>query len=81
MSGYSYDGYLQYLDKRGVNDPSANADFIENSNRYMQSKKNIRQGKLIRGGKELCHLLFKSKYYRPHILKSVKIFLILKFTK
>lgn len=81
MQGYSYEGYLAYLEKRHANDPSANQDFIENSDRYMQAKRNLKRGRLIRGTKELCHVLFKSKYYRPHIMHSIRIAMIIRLKK
>ena len=65
MSGYSYESYQDYLDKRGVNDPAANADFIENSNRYMQAKQELSE----------------SQYYRPNIVTSMKIALLTKMCK
>ena len=44
MAGYSYEGYLTYLDKRGVNAPEANQDFIRNFERYMGAKRDLRKG-------------------------------------
>ena len=81
MQSYSYEGYLAYLDKRGVNDPDANADFIANFERYMQLKKKIKKGRIISAAGDFCKVMFRSKYYRPHILRSVKIAMVMKFAK
>ena len=81
MSGYSYEGYLAYLDSRGVNDPASNEDFVANFERYMQMKKKIRKGRLISAAGDFCQVMFRSKYYRPHILQSLKITMITKFAK
>ena len=81
MSGYSYDGYLAYLEARGVNETSSNEDFIENFNRYMQSKTKIKTGHIFSGVRDFCKVLFCSKYYRPNIVRSITILCILKFIK
>ena len=81
MTGYSYEGYLAYLEDRGVNNPSANEDFIENFNRYMQSKQKIKRGRIISGMTDLSKVLFRSKYYRPHILQNLKIAMVIKLAK
>lgn len=76
MQGYSYDGYLSYLEKRNANSSVANKNFIENFNRYMQSKMHLKQGKFFKGIAELVNVFFCSKYYRPHILQNIKIMII-----
>lgn len=81
MRGYSHEGYLAYLDKRQVQDPAANEDFIENFNRYMQSKQELKRGHIIAGMTDLCKVLFCSKYYRPRIHQSVMIAGISKFVR
>lgn len=81
MAGYSYEGYLAYLEKRGVNAPGANEDFVANFERYMQLKKKIKKGRLISAAGDFCKVMFRSKYYRPHILRSVKIALVMKLAK
>lgn len=81
MSGYSYDGYLAYIEKRHANDPSANKDFILNSERYLQAKQKIKRGNVVKGTADLCRVIFCSKYYRPHIFRSIKIALISRFVK
>lgn len=81
MTGYSYEGYLAYLEKRGVNEPGANADFVANFERYMQLKKKIKKGQLVGAMRDFCKVMFRSKYYRPHILRSVKIAMVMKFAK
>ncbi len=81
MSGYSYDGYLAYIEKRHANDPSANKDFILNSERYLQAKQKIKRGNVVKGTADLCRVIFCSKYYRPHIFRSIKIALISRFIK
>ena len=81
MAGYSYEGYLAYLEKRNVSDPSSNEDFILNSERYMQAKQKIRKGHIAGGVADLCSVMFRSKYYRPHILQSIKIAAISRFVK
>jgi len=81
MSGYSYEGYLAYLSERQADNASANKDFIENSNLYIHSKQKLKKGRIISGFVDLGKVVFKSKYYRPHILKSVKIMSIMKFIK
>lgn len=81
MSGYSYEGYLAYLETRGVNNPNANEDFIENYNRYMQSKQQIKNGCILSGLSDFCRVLFYSKYYRPHIMRSLMISGIMRFVK
>lgn len=81
MTGYSYEGYLAYLEKRGVNEPGANADFIDNSERYMQLKRKIKKGRIFSAAGDFYKVIFQSKYYRPRILRSVKIAMIMKFAK
>lgn len=81
MQSYSYEGYLAYLDKRGVNEPNSNEDFVANFKRYMQLKKKIKKGRVISAAGDFFRVMFRSKYYRPHILRSVKIALITKFAK
>lgn len=81
MAGYSYEGYLAYLDKRGVNDPGANADFVANFERYMQLKKKIKKGRIISAAGDFCGVMFRSKYYRPRIWRSLKIAMVTKFAK
>ena len=81
MEGYSYEGYLRYLEKRNANDPSANEDFIYNSERYAQAKRKIRKGHITQGLADLGSVLFRSKYYRPRIMQSVKIAAIARFIK
>ena len=81
LAGYSYEGYLAYLEKRGVNDPGANENFVANFQRYMDLKKKIKKGRLFSAAKDFFYVMFRSKYYRPHILRSVKIALVMKFAK
>jgi len=81
MSGYTYEGYLAYLNKRRVNDPQANADFVENFNRYMQLKQKLKNGRLIEGCRDLYHVLFRSRYYRPHIMRTIKMMVAMKLAK
>ena len=81
MQGYSYEGYLAYLESRGVNIPGANEDFQENAGRYAQAKKKIKRGRLISGGADLCKVMFYSKYYRPRVLESLKIAILTKLSK
>lgn len=81
MAGYSYEGYLAYLEKRGVNEPGSNEDFVANFQRYMELKKKIKKGRLVSAAGDFCKVMFRSKYYRPHILRSVKIALVMKFAK
>ena len=81
MAGYSFEDYLAYLDKRGVNKPGSNSDFIANFERYMQLKKKIKKGRLISAAGDFCKVMFLSKYYRPHILRSVKMAMVMKFVK
>ena len=78
MNGYSYEGYLGYLEKRGANDPAANADFIENFNCYTKAKQDLKKGHLFCGCKRLYQVFFKSKYFRPNILNSLRIALLTK---
>ena len=81
MSGYSYEGYLDYLERCHANDPAANADFVENFNRYMHAKQIIKKGLLIKGITDIVKVIFKSKYYRPRIIQSLIIAGITKFIK
>ncbi len=81
MSGYSYEGYLSYLEKRNVNDHSANEDYILNSERYAGAKQKIKKGHIVKGASDFFGVLFRSKYFRPHILHSMKIALISRFFK
>ena len=81
MSGYSYEVYLSYLEKRNANDPSANNDYILNSEKYANAKKNIKKGHIIRGTTDLFSVLFRSKYFRPHVIHGMKIALISKFIR
>ena len=81
MAGYSYDNYLAYLDKRGANEPDSNADFVANFECYMQLKKKIKKGRIFSAAKDFCNVMFRSVHYRPHILRSIKIALIMKFAK
>lgn len=81
MQSYSYEGYLAYLEKRGVNKPGSNEDFVANSERYMQFKKKIKKGRIISAAGDFCRVMFRSKYYRPHVLQSVKIAMLAKLVK
>ena len=81
MSGYSYEGYLAYIEKHHANEPSANEDFILNFERYVQAKNDLRKGKIFKGLAGLCRVIFCSKYYRPNIIQSIKIALITKLAK
>jgi hypothetical protein len=81
MSGYSYEGYLSYLEKRGVNEPGANEDFVRNFERYMQAKGRLKKGRLFSGAADLCKVLLFSKYYRPRVLQSVKLAMLTKLSK
>ncbi len=81
MTGYSYEGYLQYLDKRGVNDPEANEDFIQNFNRYMQVKQDLKGGHIIKAFAGFFSVLFCSKYYRPHVWRNIKMAAVSKLAK
>ena len=81
MADYSYEGYLSYLEKRGVNEPGSNEDFVKNFDRYMQLKRKLRKGRILSAAADFYQVMFRSKYYRPHILRSVKIALVMKFAK
>ena len=72
MSGYSYEGYLDYLKKRGTDNPVSNDDFIKNAEMYKQAKKNLVKGNFIKGIPQFCKVFFKSEFYRPHIYRSAK---------
>lgn len=79
MSGYSYEGYLAYLDRRGVNKPEANADYVKNFEHYVQAKQDLKHGHLVRGASGLYRVLCFSEFYRPNILQSIRIAAITKF--
>ena len=81
MQGYSYEGYLAYLEKRGVNKPGANEDFVRNFERYMQLKKKIRKGRLVSATADFCRVMFCSKYYRPRFLRSIRVAMLTKLSK
>ena len=81
MSGYSYEGYLAFLEKKNANNADANEDFIQNAQRYADAKKQIRQGKVLQGIYGILKVLLCSRYYRPHIFNSLQIFVIQKFVK
>lgn len=81
MSGYSYEGYLEYLDKNGADNSVANEDFKANSKLYLDSKAALKKGKIATGIKGLSKVIFTSKYYRPNILNSIKIALVTKLNK
>lgn len=76
MRGYSYEGYLMYLEKRKADDPVAQKNFLENYNKYMLAQRNLKDKKLIKATKEILSVLFKSKYYRPHMIRSLKIYFL-----
>ena len=81
MSGYSYDGYLAYLQKCNANDPAANTDYIDNFVRYLEAKKKMRKGHVLGGLVDLCKIMMMSKYYRPHMIRSLIITAIMKIVK
>ncbi len=81
MIGYSYENYLGYLDKRHVSDLNANQDFLKNMNQFLQVKQKIKSGHILRGIADFANVLFCSRYYRPHILRILKISYIKKFVK
>lgn len=81
MQSYSYESYLAYLKKRGVNEPGCNEDFIANFERYMGLKKKIKRGHIISAAEDFCRVMFLSKYYRPRILRSITIAMVMKFAK
>lgn len=78
MKNYSFEGYLAYLEKRGANDALANADFAENFQRYMGIKKKIKRGRVISVVGDFCKVMFVSKYYKPHILRSIKMAILMR---
>lgn len=81
MNGYSYEGYLQYLENRGVNNPNANENFIENFERYIYAKKCFERRQFLCGSKALLYVAFCSKYFRPHLIRAIKYSLIAKLKK
>lgn len=78
MSGYSYDDYLAYLEKKHVDHPYANEDFIKNFNLYLKSKEFFKQGRLLKGTIGFGRVIIFSKHYRPHIFRNLKITIISK---
>jgi len=81
MSGYSYESYLDYLKNNGAEDKLANEDFMANFKLYMDSKSAVKHGNVVKGISGLYKVIFKSKYYRPRILKSIKIAVITRLAR
>ncbi len=81
MSGYSYEGYLNYLARHKAEDKEAQQDYAKNFGMYQSSKQKIKKGNIIGGVSELFSVLCKSKYYRPNIAKSFLISFVTKFVK
>ncbi len=81
MRGYSYDGYLAFLDKHNARKPEAQEDYKKNSALYMSSIDLLRKKHLLAGAKGIIKVLLFSKNYRPHILRSLKIAVIKKCFK
>lgn len=81
MRGYSYEGYLSYLETHGASNPEVQENYKENFSLYMSSIAALRQKRLVEGIKGVAKVLFCSKYYRPHILRSLKIAVIKKCFK
>lgn len=79
MKGYSYEDYNSYLKKRGVDKEGANEDFLHYSQMYIDAKKNFSDKKFLKGMKKLLKIWFCSKYYRPRVLSSLKMVVIMKF--
>lgn len=81
MSGYSYEGYLAYLEKCNANDPAANADFIDNFTCYLEAKEKIKKGHVVDGLVDFCRVITMSRYYRPRVMRSMIIAAIMKSVK
>ena len=81
MDSYSYDDYLKFLADNKAEESDAQKDFLDNSLLYLNSKKKMVKGQIVSGIRDLFRVLFKSQYYRPHIMRSLLIFLITKFVK
>lgn len=81
MQGYTYEKYLEYLKDHNAEERFANEDFIAKSNLYMAAKDSLKEGKVFKGISGLAKVMFTSKYYRPNILKSIKIAFITKINK
>lgn len=81
MSSYSYDKYLEYLTEHNAEDKSANLDFIYYSNLYQEAKREIKKVNFYKGLACLFKVFFRSQYYRPHFLRSLKIVILSKIAK
>ena len=66
MSGYSYEGYLDYLKNNGAEEKFANEDFIANSKLYVDSKSALKKGKIAEGVSGLYKVIFKGAKYLPY---------------
>ena len=81
MNGYTYENYLEYLKSHNAEEKLANEDFMANSKLYLDSKVALKKGKIVKGISGLYKVIFKSKYYRPRILKSIKIAVITRLAR
>ncbi len=81
MNGYSYDGYLNYLEKHNADSPEAQEDYTKYAELYAKAKGQIKRGKVFRGFGNILKVLFCSKYYRPYIFRGIRISFIKKFAK
>ena len=81
MQGYSYEGYLEYLNKHKATDATRQQEYEKYALLYSDSKKKIKKGNVFGGFFGIMKVLFCSKYYRPHILRNTGVHFITKFIK
>lgn len=81
MQKYSYEGYLRYLDKHKATDATCQQEYEKHALLYNVSKKKIKKGNVFGGFFGIMKVLFCSKYYKPHILRNIKVHFITKFVK
>ena len=81
MRGYSYENYTSFLDAHGASNPETQEDYKNNFALYMSSIDLLRKKQLLSGAKGVIKVFLFSKYYRPHVLRSLKISIIKKCFK
>lgn len=81
MQNYSYDGYLEYLAKHKATDMGCQEEYERYALLYNEAKKKIKRGNVFGGLWGIIKVLCGSKYYRPYILRNMKVHFITKFVK
>lgn len=62
---YSYQSYIKYLESRDAFSKDAQDDFFKYRDIYINAKKAIKKGHIIKGLRDIVHVIKSSKHFRP----------------